>query len=82
MLSDVWTVTEPAEFQKVIDEAFQANGASFIDLRVETEPWVSHPVTLDGTENKYRFIRYVERTENLEILKPSGMRSPAKVKWS
>jgi len=81
-IPNVWTVTEPTEFQKVIDEAFQASGASFIDLKVETEPWVSHPVTLDGTENKYRFVRYIEKTEKIQILMPSGMRSPAKVKWS
>lgn len=81
-IPNVWTVTETAEFQKAIDGAYKAEGASFIDMKVETEPWLRHPVTLDGTENKYRFIRYVERTENLEILKPSGMRSPGKVKWS
>ena len=81
-IPNAWLVREPSEFRRVIDEAFKASGASFIDLKVETEPWLRHPVTLDGTENKYRFIRYVERTENLEILKPSGMRPPAKVKWS
>ena len=81
-ISNVWTVTEPAEFQKAIDEAFKAEGASFIDMKVETEPWFSHPVTLDGTENKYRFIRYIEKTEKIQILMPSGMRSPAQIKWS
>ncbi len=81
-IPNVWTVTEPAEFQKAIDEAFKAEGASFIDMKVETEPWLSHPVTLDGTENKYRFIRYIEKTEKMQILMPSGMRSPAKIKWS
>lgn len=81
-IPNAWLVREPSEFQRVIDEAFQARGASFIDLKVETEPWVGHRVTLDGIENKYRFIRYIEKTEKIEILKPSGMRSPTKVKWS
>ena len=81
-IPNVWTVTEPAEFQKVLEEAYQAEGASFIDMKVETEPWLRHPVTLDGTENKYRFIRHVEESEKIQILMPAGMRSPAQVKWS
>jgi len=81
-IPNVWTVTETAEFQKAIEGAYKAEGASFIDMKVETEPWLSHPVTLDGTENKYRFIRHIEKTEKVQILMPSGMRSPAQVKWS
>ena len=81
-IPNAWTVTEPAEFQKAINEAYKAEGASFIDMKVNTEPWLKHPVTLDGTENKYRFIRYIEKTENKQVLMPSGMRSPAQIKWS
>jgi len=62
-------VREPKEFQEAIDEAFQANGASFIVVKVDRTR-VPLPVpTFNGTENKYRFIRYVERTENIAILK-------------
>ena len=78
---NVWTVTEPTEFQKAIDEAFKAEGASFIDMKVETEPWLRHPVTLDGTENKYRFIRYIEQTENIQIIKPAAIKIPVETRW-
>ena len=81
-IPNVWTVTEPAEFQKAIDEAYRAKGASFIDMKVVTEPWFRHAVTLDGTENKYKFIRYIEESEKIKILMPSGMRSPEQIKWS
>ena len=29
-------------------------------------------IDLDGTENKYRFVRYVEKTENLQIIHPAA----------
>ena len=35
----------------------------------ETEP--VGPKLMDGRENKYRFVRYVEETEGQTILKPS-----------
>ena len=61
---------EPVEFEKAIEEALQADGASFIQVKVQVGhvpvPWTA----LDGTENKYRFIRHIEKTENLQIVKP------------
>ena len=65
------TVRELPEFQKAIDEAFQANGATFIVVKTQTGTLPGAWLALDGTENKYRFIRYVERTENLQIIKPA-----------
>ena len=35
----------------------------------ETEP--VGPKLMDGRENKYRFVRYVEESEGVTILKPS-----------
>ena len=81
-IPNVWTVTEPEQFSKALDEAYKGNGATFIDMKVETEPWLRHPATLDEEENKYRFVRHIEKTENIQILLPSGMRSPAQIKWS
>jgi thiamine pyrophosphate-dependent acetolactate synthase large subunit-like protein len=81
-IPNAWTVRETSEFQKVLEEAYIAEGASFIDMKVNTEPWLKHPVTLDGTENKYRFIHHIEDTENIKVLMPAGMRSPAQIDWS
>jgi Tfp pilus assembly PilM family ATPase len=42
---------------------------SFIGAKVTTERTEVAPYPMDEVENKYRFIRYVEKTEQLEILK-------------
>ena len=67
-------VREPIEFQEAIDEAFQASGVSFIVVKVDRirEP-LDYPTFL-GTENKFRFIRYIETTENIEVLRRPGIR--------
>ncbi len=66
-------VRELPEFEEAIDEAFQASGVSFITLKVQMS--AKRPVTraVDGTENKYRFIRHIERIENTTIIKPLGV---------
>ncbi len=30
----------------------------------------------DGTENKYHFVRYIEKTENIEVFKPAAKALP------
>lgn len=66
-------VRDLPEFEKAIDEAFQASGASFITLKVQMS--AERPVAraLDGTENKYRFIHHIEKTENIKIIKSLGV---------
>ena len=40
-----------------------------MSAKVTTERTDVSPYPLDEVENKYRFIRYVERSEQVEILK-------------
>jgi hypothetical protein len=42
---------------------------SFIGAKVSTERTQVPPYPIDEVENKYRFIRYVEKTEKIEIFK-------------
>lgn len=67
-------VRQLSEFEEAIDEAFQAKGASFITLKVEMTTKRPPPVTIDCVENKYRFIRYIEKTENIQVIKPGFSR--------
>ena len=60
-------VNKLPEFQEAIDVAFQSKDASFILVKVEYGPKISDS-TLDGPENKYRFIRYIEKTENIKLM--------------
>ena len=69
-IKNTYTIRELPDFQQAIDEAFEADGATYIVVKVDMGylqgPWLA----LDGTENKYRFIRYVEETEDIQIIKP------------
>ena len=60
-------VTEFDELGAEIDRAFSEQTCSFINVR--TEPGRSHvrPRRTDGFEDKYRFVRYVERLEGIWI---------------
>ncbi len=65
------TVNSVGAFRKAVEGAWHGGGPWVIVARVtgETEP--VGPKLMDGRENKYRFVRYVEETEGITILKPS-----------
>ena len=58
-----------SDFGRAILAGMTANELTFIGAKVTTERTEVGPYPLDEVENKYRFIRYVERTEQVEILK-------------
>jgi hypothetical protein len=47
------------------------NGPWVIVCKVVAEKPPVEPKLMDGRENKYRFVRYIEETEGTIILKPS-----------
>lgn len=69
-IQNVTMVRLLSEFEEAIDKAFKAKGASFITVKVEIATQrVPYP-SLGGIENKNRLVRYIERTENLQVFKP------------
>ena len=58
-----------SDFRQAISVAMAIKELSFIGAKVTTERTEVAPYPMDEVENKYRFIRYVERTEQVEILK-------------
>jgi sulfopyruvate decarboxylase subunit beta len=63
----VWA-SSIAELREVFGEALESQRASFIGIKVEMARAEVPPYPMDEVENKYRFIRYVEKTEGLAIL--------------
>ena len=57
------------EFAQAVSEAVNGAGPYFIGAKVTTERTEVPPYPMDEVENKYRFIRHVEKTENIEIFK-------------
>jgi thiamine pyrophosphate-dependent acetolactate synthase large subunit-like protein len=63
-----WTVDE---FLAAAARALAGNGPSVIVAKVTKESPDVEPKLMDGRENKYRFVRYVEETTGRTVLKPS-----------
>jgi thiamine pyrophosphate-dependent acetolactate synthase large subunit-like protein len=57
------------EFTEAVVEAIKGSDVYFIGVKVTTERTQVPPYPVDEVENKYRFIRHVEKTEKIEILK-------------
>jgi sulfopyruvate decarboxylase subunit beta len=56
-------------FTQTVSQALSGNELVFIGVKVETARTEVPPYPMDEIENKYRFIRYIEKTEKIEILK-------------
>jgi thiamine pyrophosphate-dependent acetolactate synthase large subunit-like protein len=59
------------EFTAAATAALAGNGPWVIVAKVVAEKPPVQPKLMDGRENKYRFVRYIEQTEGRIILKPS-----------
>ena len=67
-------VRDTSEFQTSIDEAFKESGTSLIVIKVKAGHRKVPYSMLRGPENKSRFIRYVEKTENIQIITSPAMK--------
>jgi hypothetical protein len=61
-------VDSTEELEREIDVAFRQPGCRFINVRTEQGHAKVPPRQSDGFEDKYRFVRHVERTEGIRIL--------------
>src|SRR5574341_14497 len=64
------------EVAHAVSEASKGDGPYFIGAKVTTERTEVPPYPMDEVEIKYRFARYVEKTENIEIFKTSLPAAP------
>jgi len=58
-------------FAKTVSDAVNGNKLTLVGAKVETARTKVPPYPMDEVENKYRFIRHVEETEKIAILKTS-----------
>jgi thiamine pyrophosphate-dependent acetolactate synthase large subunit-like protein len=56
-------------FREAAKRALASEGPCFIGVKASTDRAVVDPYPFDEVENKYRFIRYVEKSANIDILK-------------
>ena len=61
-------VTTVEELKDAVRHALQHDGPHFIWVGIEAGRTKVPPLPYDELENKYRFIRYIEKTEGINIL--------------
>jgi sulfopyruvate decarboxylase subunit beta len=66
--ANVTTVKSVAEFEQQFLLALTTNDLCFILAKVEVGAGDVPAAALDSAENKYLFVRYIEKSENLKIL--------------
>ena len=57
------------ELKRAVSHALSHDGPHFIWARIEAGRTETPPLKYDELENKYHFIRYVEETESIDILR-------------
>jgi thiamine pyrophosphate-dependent acetolactate synthase large subunit-like protein len=57
------------EFEKELNLAFSELGCRFLNVRTKLGKSKVPPRQIDSFEDKYRFVRHVEKTENISIMK-------------
>lgn len=66
------TIKDMKEFEAAVDDILQAPGPLVVVAKIEKdEEMVQPPVTYNAMENKFKFIRYIERTEGIGIIAKS-----------
>lgn len=65
---NVLTATTVEEFEEGFLRALKGNDLYFILAKVEPGAGKVPAASLDSQENKYMFVRYIEKSENLKIL--------------
>lgn len=80
-LNNVVTTRNVTEFARAIDDGTDLLGPRIIIAKVNARQGFVGTLPMDLKENKYRFVRHIEATEKIKILKPSakehGARPPA-----
>lgn len=67
-IRNVHAVDSVDGFVSAFRSGLAGSGPTFIHARVEAVRKKTKPVPIDEVENKYRLVRYVERTEGISIL--------------
>lgn len=73
-IKNALTVRNLEDFETTLDKALRENELFFIVVKVEPGEEVVPLPRQEGRENKYRFVRHVERTENIRIINPYARR--------
>jgi thiamine pyrophosphate-dependent acetolactate synthase large subunit-like protein len=70
-IANAFEISEIEDFKEIARKSLSGKGPWVLVCKVQSEKPPVEPKLMDGRENKYRFVRYIEQTEGTTILKPS-----------
>jgi sulfopyruvate decarboxylase subunit beta len=70
-IEDSYSVSSLEEFEHEARAAIQRSGLSYIVAKVEAAG-KRMSTDMDGKEGKYRFVRYIEKTEGIQIIRSAA----------
>jgi thiamine pyrophosphate-dependent acetolactate synthase large subunit-like protein len=70
-IANAFEISRIEDFKALASKALAGHGPWVLVCKVVGEKPPVEPKLMDGRENKYRFVRYIEQTEGTTILKPS-----------
>ena len=70
-IANAYEINRIEDFKDLATKAIAGKGPWVLVCKVQSEKPPVEPKLMDGRENKYRFVRYIEQTEGTTILKPS-----------
>jgi sulfopyruvate decarboxylase subunit beta len=73
-LEDALTIHTLKEFEKHFSAALSGHRLSYLVVKTKHQPCQVPVKDIDAVEHKYRFVRYIEKSENLKIIKLSSGR--------
>ncbi len=60
------------DFEKQAHSALQGEGPCYIVAKVDRSARRALSTGMDGKESKYRFVRYIEKSEGIKIIGPTS----------
>ncbi|MBI5446709.1 MAG: thiamine pyrophosphate-binding protein [Deltaproteobacteria bacterium] len=72
----VRSVTSLEKFEEAVDEAYASPCACFVAAKVEIMTRRFPYPALFGAENRFRFVRHIEKTECIQVMKPPAKALP------
>lgn len=73
-IKNAMTIHTLEDFEKHFSGALSGNKLSYLVIKIAHQPCQAPVKDIDAIEHKYRFVRYIERSEGIKIIKLSSGR--------
>jgi len=73
-IQSTMTIRDLSDFERHFKAALSGNELAYLVVKTEHQPCQAPVKDIDAVEHKYRFVRHIERTEGIQIVRLSSGR--------